>query len=51
MYFHSRSKTILLEIIPYVVIVACNGYIVHKLRTAQKIQSAAAAEQMEMVLS
>ena len=48
-YFHTRSKTILLEIIPYVVIVACNAYIVRKLRTAQMIQSAAATEQMEMV--
>ena len=36
-----RSKTILLEIIPYVIIVACNAYIVRKLRTAQMIQSAA----------
>ena len=50
MYFHSRSKTILLEIIPYVVVVACNAYMVHKLRMAQMIQRAAAAEQMEMVL-
>ena len=44
-----RSKTILLEIVPYAIIVACNGYIVRKLQKAERFQNDAVAEQIEMV--
>ena len=43
----SRSKTILLEVVPYIAIAACNVYIVLKLRKANRILGG--TEEAEMV--